>query len=148
MLKLCARGLAIALPLALLAGPAAADPIQTRQNIMKSVGAATGTLGKMIKGEIPYDATAADMAMRVLFTAPSGFVHQFPDGTQTGGKTEASPKIWEDRAGFEKIAADMEMAALAAIPAASGGLDQLKGAFGSVARNCKACHEGYRIQKN
>lgn len=148
MLKMCIRGLAVAMPLALAAGPAAADPIDTRQQLMKSVGAATGTLGKMIKGETEYDAALASMAMRVLFAAPAGFVTMFPDGTQTGGDTEAAPAIWEDRAGFEKVATDMQMAAGAAIPVAGESLDALKGAFGSVAQNCKACHEDYRISKN
>ncbi|SDU21547.1 cytochrome c [Stappia sp. ES.058] len=148
MLKTCMRGLAFAVPLFMASSLAIADPVETRQNMMKSVGAATGTLGKMLKGETDYDAALATMAMRVLFTTPSGFVTQFPEGSETGGDTEAAPKIWEDKAGFEKIAMDLQAAALAALPAAGGGLEQLKGAFGPVAQNCKACHEDYRIKKD
>ena len=147
MLKPCMRGLAFALPLLMASSLAHADPVETRQNLMKQVGAATGTLGKMLKGETEYDAELAAMSMRVLFTTPSGFITMFPEGSTTG-ETEAAPKIWEDKAGFDKIAMDMQNAALAALPAAGGGLEQLKGAFGSVAQNCKACHENYRVKKN
>ncbi len=147
MLKSCARAVAVALPLLAASSIASADPIEIRQNMMKSVGAATGTLGKMVKGEIPYDAALAGLAMRILFTTPAGFVTQFPEGSDSA-TSEAGPKIWEDRAGFEKVAMDMQNAALAAIPAASENLDALKGAFGSVAQNCRACHETYRVKKN
>lgn len=147
MLKPGLRALAVALALAGATSTASADPIQTRQEMMKSVGTATGTLAKMIKGETPYDPVAAGLAMRLLFTTPSGFVTQFPEGSNSDD-SEASPKIWEDMAGFEKAAMDMQEAARAAIPASSQGLDALKGAFASVASNCKACHENYRVKKN
>jgi cytochrome c556 len=138
---------ALTLPLTAGAGIARADPIEIRQKMMESVGAATGTLGKMVKGEIAYDPALAGMAMRVLFTTPSGFVTMFPEGADSP-TSEAGPKIWEDKAGFEKIAIDLQNAALAALPAASESLDGLKGAFGQVASNCKACHETYRVKKN
>lgn len=147
MLKSCLRTVAVLAAFAATTSLANADPIEIRQNMMKSVGAATGTLGKMVKGEIPYDAQLAGMAMRVLFTTPSGFVTQFPEGADSP-TSEAGPKIWEDRAGFEKAALDMQTAAMAAIPAASESLDALKASFGSVAQNCRACHETYRVKKN
>uniref|UniRef100_UPI003BABC0A7 c-type cytochrome n=1 Tax=Stappia sp. TaxID=1870903 RepID=UPI003BABC0A7 len=147
MIKTGLRAFAVALALAGATSIASADPIQTRQEMMKSVGAATGTLAKMIKGETPYDPVAAGLAMRLLFTTPSGFVTQFPEGSNSA-ESEASPKIWEDMAGFEKAAMDMQNAALAAIPTSTQGLDALKGSFGSVASNCKACHENYRVKKN
>lgn len=147
MLKTGLRALALALPILVAATAAKADPIEVRQTMMKSIGAATGTLGRMVKGEIPYDAALAGLAMRVLFTTPSGFITQFPDGADSP-TSEAAPRIWQDRAGFEKIALDMQNAALAAIPAASESLDGLKASFGPVAATCRSCHEAYRAKKN
>ena len=147
MLKSCLRTAAVLVAFAATASLANADPIEIRQNMMKSVGAAPGTLGKMVKGEIPYNPELAGLAMRILFTTPSGFVAQFPDGADSP-TSEAGPKIWEDRAGFEKAALDMQNAAMAAIPAAGESLDALKASFGSVAQNCRACHETYRVKKN
>ncbi len=139
---------AIALAMIITASSAsAADPVTTRQDIMKSVGAATGTLGKMVKGEIPYDPISAELAVRLLFTAGVAFPTQFPEGSDAGD-TEASPKIWENKAEFDKISADFAGAALAAIPASKNGLDSLKGSFGSIAKNCKACHQEFRAKKN
>jgi cytochrome c556 len=147
MMKTGIRALALAMPLVMSAAAANADPVAIRQEMMKSIGAATGTLGKMIKGEIDYDPLAASLAMRIIFATPSGFITEFPEGSETA-ESEAGPKIWEDKAGFDKIAMDMQDAALAAIPAAGKSLDNLKGAFGPVAKNCKACHETYRVKKN
>lgn len=124
------------------------DPVSTRQNLMKSVGFATGTLGKMVKGELPYDPVTAELAMRVIYTSAVGYPTLFPEGSGDGANTEAGPKIWQDKAGFEAIALKLEQAALAAGPAAAGGLDSLKASFGSVAENCKACHQDYRVKKN
>lgn len=147
MLKSCLRMAAVLVPLVATTSLAAADPIEIRQTMMKSVGAATGVLGKMVKGEMPYDPELAGLAMRILFTTPAGFTTQFPEGADSP-TSEAGPKIWEDRAGFEKSALDMQTAAMAAIPAAGESLDALKASFGTVAQNCRACHETYRVKKN
>ena len=114
---------------------------------MKSYGASAGAIGKMIKGEMPYDPVTAELALRVIYSGSAGLPFLFPEGTDTGD-TEAAPRIWTDKAGFDKIAAEMETAALEAIPAAKDGLDSLKGVFGSVAKNCRGCHETYRVEKN
>lgn len=134
------------LAVAVTAAGASEDPIKTRQNLMKSNGASAGAVGKMIKGEMPYDPVTAELALRVIHATAVGLPDLFPEGSDTG-ETEAAPKIWTDKAGFDKIAAEMETAALEAIPAAKGGLDGLKGAFGEVAKNCKGCHESYRVEK-
>lgn len=136
--------------LAVMAGSSLAneDPVATRQNLMESVGLATGTLGKMVKGELPYDPVTAELAMRVIFTSAVGYADLFPEGSGEGANTEASPRIWEDKPGFDAVALKLEQSALAAIPASKEGLDSLKASFGSVAQNCRACHENYRVKKN
>ena len=133
---------------ALLLGSAfaAEDPIATRKAVMKSVGASLKVSGDLLKGEIPYDPLKAQLAMRTVHAVSAGFPTFFPTGTETGGETTASPKIWESKADFDAKMAKMEADALAAIGQTSD-VDSFKAAFGTVASNCKGCHEAYRVKK-
>ena len=134
--------------LTLLASAASADPIADRQKLMKGIADATKTSAEMVQGKTPWNAEAAKGAMATIAANAEIFPTLFPAGTDTGGDTEASPKIWEAKSDFDAIAAKMASAAEAAGAAADGGLDAFKPAFGAMASNCKACHEDYRIQKN
>ncbi len=124
------------------------DPIKTRKAMMKSVGDSMKVVVPMVKGEVDYDAMKAEQAIRVIQDVATNVVNYFPAGSETGGETEAAPKIWEDMAGFKASAASLEADAGAAATAAAGGLDAFRAAFGKMAGNCKACHEDYRIKKN
>ena len=143
MLALCLGcGLAVA------GAAVAADPIAERQELMKTVGRSTKTAAEMVQGKTPYDAAAAKAAMTAIAEAAKTFPTLFPAGSETGGETEASPKIWEAKADFDAHAAKLAATAAAAAAAADGGLDAFKPAFGATAANCKGCHETYRISKN
>jgi cytochrome c556 len=125
----------------------ASNPIAERQAAMKNNGAAMKAVVPMVKGEIEYNAAAAELAMRVLNNSAHGFSALFPDGTQTGGDTEAAPAIWEKMGDFEAAAAKFAADTAAAAEAAKGGLDSFKAAFGQAAGNCKGCHDDFRIKK-
>ena len=122
------------------AGDAAAD----RQNLMKDVGAAIGMGSKIAKGEVEFNAIAANLVLRTMHSAALGFGYMFPEGSETGADTEASPAIWSDRAGFD--------AAVAKFATDSAGgvedLDGFRAKFGQIASNCGACHKAYRVKKN
>lgn len=126
---------------------AAADPIETRQAIMSSVGAAAKVSGEMAKGEIPYNTDVAMAAFATFAAAGLSYTSFFPDGSEAGD-TRAKDTIWTDREGFvaasEKLAAD----AGAAMEAKPADLDAFKAAFGNVAENCQSCHEEYRVPRN
>lgn len=122
------------------------DPLKTRQEQMKSIGSSMKLLGQMAKGEVGYEADKAEAAVQKINMSIKGFTDHFPAGSDTG-ETEASPKIWTDMEAFKKIADNLEMAAAAAVPAAGQGLDAMRGSLGSIGKNCKECHEGYRIKK-
>ncbi|MEJ8571365.1 c-type cytochrome [Microbaculum marinum] len=127
---------------------AAMDPIAKRQMVMKNNGAAVGTLAKMAKGEMPFDAGAANLAVRVLYNGSAGFTSLFPEGTQTGGDTEASPKIWEDMAGFQAKDDALAEAAAGIIANPISDLDGVKAALGTIGQTCQGCHETYRQKNN
>lgn len=123
------------------------DVIAQRKELMKGVGGATKTSGEMIKGEKPYDAKAAETAASTIAKNWPVFVKLFPDNAKTGGDTTAAPKIWETRVDFEDKGAKLAKDAEAAATAAGKGAEAFKASFGEVTKNCKGCHDAYRVPK-
>jgi len=133
--------------LAVISGSALADPIADRKAIMKERGGIVGgQLAPIVKGEKPFDAAAVMTALQALDANAKKFDVDalFPAGSDQGD-TKASPKIWEDMAGFkaasDKFAADVA-AAVAANPQDAAAFQPL---FGAIASNCGACHQAYRM---
>lgn len=122
---------------------AASNPAKDRQLLMKNVGAAVGVGGKMAKGEMEFNAAAAQLVLKTFNAGAHGFGYLFPEGSETGEETEAAPAIWSDRAGFD--------AAIAKFAADTTGtvtdLDSFKAEFGKATANCGSCHKAFRIKK-
>lgn len=125
---------------------AQSDPIAERRETMKGVGAATRDGAAIAKGEAAFDATKTENIFKVYVAAARKMPGLFPDTAKTGGESIAGPKIWEDPAGFKAGFAKLEMEATAA-GASTKDLDSFRTAFGTVTKNCAACHEVYRIKK-
>ncbi|MER8810138.1 cytochrome c [Mesorhizobium australicum] len=143
------RKLVIAISmLALAASAVFADPILDRQALMKERGKIVGGLSKVVKGEEPFDAAAVLTQLQALQANAEKFDVEalFPKGTDSGDTT-ASPKIWEDMAGF-KAAEDKYLADVkAAVAAAPADVDALKTQIGTIGSDCGTCHQGYRVKK-
>ncbi|MEX3008653.1 cytochrome c [Hoeflea sp. TYP-13] len=122
---------------------AADDPSKDRQGIMKNVGAATGVGAKMVKGEMEFDPVAAQLVFNTMNAAANGYGYLFPEGSESGNETEASPKIWQDKAGFNAAVAKF----IADTNVKITDMDSFKAAFGAATKNCGSCHEAYRIKK-
>ena len=71
----------------------------------------------------------------------------FPEGSETGHETEAKATIWSDREGFNEKMADFGTKVDAAIAANPDSLEALGKVAGPIFKACKACHEGYRVEK-
>ena len=143
------RKLVIAISMLSLAASAAfADPILDRQGLMKERGKLVGGLSKIAKGEADFDAAAVLTALQALqVNAEKVDVDAlFPAGSDSGDTT-ASPKIWQDMAGFkttnEKYVADVK----AAVAAAPVDVDALKAQIGTLGNDCGTCHQTYRVKK-
>ncbi len=130
---------------------AAEDPITVRQHLMDSNGASAAVAGGMLKGEIPYSPAVAKAAILSLAATASAFGAFFPEGTLNPAKSEASPKIWEDAAGFQAELAKFTEATAAARQASGragpADLDAFKAAIEPVMGSCKSCHQGFRVSK-
>jgi cytochrome c556 len=146
------RKLILAISVLALAGTAAsADPIADRKALMKANGKAAGVLAAIVKGEQPFDAAAVLAALTTLKEDADKLDAQaaalFPAGSDKGDTT-ASPKIWQDWAGFEAKIDGFKTDADAAVAAPPADADGVKVALGKIGQNCQSCHETFRIKKD
>lgn len=145
------RGVVIVGTLLLGAGVVAAqqDLVAQRASLMKANGKNIGTvLSATAKGDKPYDQAAIDAALNVLEDTAKKLPALYPDGTKglkTDGDFRASPKIWENRAGFEaEIAAFAK--AVSEAKTKMKDIDSLKASLPSIGKQCDSCHEGFRLR--
>ena len=80
------------------------DLVKAAQTPMKGNGKNAGALAAMVKGEKPYDQATVDTAMAQFEDTAKKLPTLFPDsikGMKPEGDYSASPKVWEDKAGFD-----------------------------------------------
>lgn len=134
--------------------PPVAQAAETPESIIKARKAAMKEVvlkglkasNQMIKDDF-FDGDEAAEHMSKIAEVADGFAKRFPKGTESGFETTVKPEVWSKRADFEarlkKFAGDAKTAAAAA----KKGFDEFKTAFKTLAKNCKGCHETYRIKK-
>lgn len=128
---------------------AAEDPIVARQALMSSNGGAAAVAAAMLKGEIPYNPVVARSALVSLAATAAVFGDYFPEGSDDPARSKASPKIWQDRAGFDAELTKFQTGTARAVEAAGrdGPADSaaFQAAVLPVFDSCKTCHESYQI---
>jgi cytochrome c556 len=126
------------------------DQVKQTQTVMKGNGKNAGALAAMVKGEKPYDQATVDAAMAQFEDTVKKFPTLFPDsikGMKPEGDYYASPKVWEDRAGFEEHIASFSKT----VTDAKGkikDLDTLKATLPVIGKQCGGCHETYRVKNS
>lgn len=133
------------LGLGLTAVLAQSNPIAERRDTMKGVGAATRDGAAIAKKEAPFDAAKAQAIFKVYADAAQKMPGLYPESAKEGDGTTASPRIWEDAAGFKAAFAKFGTDAQAGM--AVTDLASFQSAFGAVAKNCGSCHETYRVKR-
>jgi cytochrome c556 len=124
------------------------DLINQDQTVMKSNGRNAGILAAMVKGEKPYDQAAVDAALTQLDETAKKLPTMFPEsvkGLKAEGDYSASPKIWEDKAGFDAHIATFAKAVTDA-KASVKDLDTLKVSLPVIGKSCGGCHETFRVK--
>lgn len=122
------------------------DPaVDYRMGLMTVVGWNFGTMGGMVKGKIPFDATEfAKRADRVAYLSDQ-LVEGFPKGSEKGEHSSAKAAIWANFDDFQSKAGDFSREAKLLATVAKGGDDtKSKEQFKKVAGTCKACHDKYK----
>jgi cytochrome c556 len=126
------------------------DQVKQTQTVMKGNGKNAGALSAMVKGEKPYDQATVDAAMDQFEDTVKKFPTLFPDsikGMKPEGDYYASPKVWEDKAGFDEHIASFAKA----VKDAQGkikDLDTLKATLPVIGKQCGGCHETYRVKNS
>jgi cytochrome c556 len=125
------------------------DAMKSAQTIMKANGKSLGgVLAPMNKGEKPYDQAAVTEALNTLDDTAKKLPTMFPEslkGMKAEGDYSPSPKIWEDKAGFDASIATFAKAVTDA-KASVKDLDTLKAAFPVIGKSCGGCHETFRVK--
>jgi cytochrome c556 len=125
---------------------AQADPIAARKALMKANGEQAKIGAAIAKGDAPFDAAKVQTIFATFVEAAEKAPALFPDNSKTGGKTEALPAIWKNKADFEARFAKFGADAKAA-PASVKDLATFKALWsGLIRKNCTGCHEKY-VQK-
>lgn len=117
--------------------------VKARMDMMGDIKEATGVLGGMAKGSLPFDAVQADTARSVLEDHAAKIPGMFEDKADDP-KSEALPTIWTDWEGF---VADAEQMEAAARTMDTSSLDSVRAGLGAIGKSCSACHKAYRIEK-
>jgi len=146
------RVLMVASVLLLGAGAVVAqqDVVKQTQDVMKGTGRNAGAMAAMLKGEKPYDQATVDTAMATFEDTAKKLPTLFPasiKGLKAEGDYSASPKIWEDKAGFDAKIAAFAKAVADAKPKIKD-LDSLKATFPAVGKECGGCHETFRVKNS
>ncbi len=119
------------------------EAVKARMEVMKSIGGATGTLGKMVQGKTDFDADAAAAAATAMAEAAAKIPMVF-EANEMDPESEAAPAIWTNWDDFVAKGMALEKGAMALD---TGSLEALQASFGGAAGTCKACHSDYRISK-
>lgn len=122
--------------------------IAARQGIMAYRAIQMGTLGGMAKGEIPYDAAAAQKAADNLLAAVTIDASMlWPPGSDHDANADSTAlaAIWAEGSTIGDKAKAIADAATAMQAAAGTGVDALKAAIGPVGGACGDCHKAFRV---
>lgn len=105
-----------------------------------------GVVGKMVKGDTPFDKAAAEAALKAL----GEDVAKIPDVFATNPKEDvanatfgSSQKIWQNKADFD---AKVPPVTKAIADAKFTDAASLKVAFDAVQAKCDLCHDTYRVK--
>jgi len=99
------RGLVVAGALLIGVSAVMAQNVKDTQATMKATGKNAGALAAMVKGEKPYDQAAVDAAFAQFDETAKKLPTLFPaslKGVKFAGDYQTSPKIWDDKAGFDE----------------------------------------------
>ena len=134
-------------------GSSAADgqfdnAIKARKAVMALYAWNLGQLGAMAKGDIEYNAEAAQIAaenIKILATMNNGSAWpQGSDSTALPGKTRAKVEAWTTYPESAEINKKLAAAAVAMSDVAGDGVDAVRANIGAIGGACKDCHTKFR----
>lgn len=123
----------------------AKDSVKYRQSAFQLIRHNMADIADMLKGDVSYDAERVNKRATALATLTTLPWEAFtvPGAEQGGGDAKAA--VWKNLSDFQSRGEKLATDALA-LKSAADSMDQaeVRKAFGSFARNCKACHDEYK----
>lgn len=114
-----------------------------RHGLMQTLKWHIGHLGGMAKGEMEFDAEAANRHATVISVLATAIPEGFPEGSDTEN-ADVLPEIWEDFEGFEESADNLHVAAAELASADDVSADNLGNYVKEIGGACGSCHEDFR----
>ena len=139
-----AAGFGLAMSVA-YAAVSAGNPVEARQATMKPVGQTMKESAAFTSAATPFDPAKVKGLMDGVSADAKKLKGLYPANSANDPKTEADPKIWQNRADFDKRLTEMGALALAAEKAKDAAT--FKPAFKALGDTCKSCHDVYRMKK-
>ena len=134
-----------------LSGDDAAKAVADRQAVFKLLSVSNAPLGAMARGG-EFDAEAATLAAERVATL-AGLIPQLLEPNTAGyeqpnpGRYAAADTIWDNKADFDQLAADLAAGAEEALGILeSQGADGVRAAVGAIGPKCGACHDRFRVE--
>ncbi|MCB1385860.1 MAG: cytochrome c [Nitratireductor sp.] len=131
---------------AVLAHEGATGIVRERMDAMSAMKDAMTAVGRMLKGESPFDAVVVGEAAETIIEQGERIAARFPDNQESRQHpSEAREAIWAEFDRFEALAGDTVEAAIA-LSSAAADKDRtaIADAFATLGKTCSACHEDYR----
>lgn len=128
------------------AADTAAQAIEERQALLKSMGDSMRPLGAIARGQADADKAVMTRHANNVAAKARGLSAAFTMDTRNSGiASDARPAVWTSRADFNRKAAALVTASGQLQAAAnSGDLGSFRSALGAVGQSCKDCHDTYR----
>jgi cytochrome c556 len=123
-----------------IAAEATEPTVKARQELMDVIGGATKTLGDMAKGDVAFDAAAAEAAKAAMVAASGEIAAKF-EPQASDPKSTAKAEIWTNWDDFVAKGNALKAAA-EALDATT--LEGVQAGMGGVGGACGACHKAYR----
>jgi cytochrome c556 len=155
-MKLASTKIIAACALVFVTNGVMADPAKSEKHAKKAtdlrhavftlLGANMGALGGMAKGKIPFDAKVVERNSRRI----NQLSLMVSDYTKTDTRafkvdTAALPKVWAERAEFEKSIEKLTMASQKLVNVSTSGDESaIKAAIGGVGKTCGGCHDDFK----
>ena len=125
--------------------------VKQRMDGMMAMGKALGVVADMFKGVTAYTPAKVAKSADIVRGHAQEMKLLFPDtkASREGKGTETLPAVWQNLEEFMALADRLDNdAAQLKLAAQSGGQQEVRAAFGKLAKTCSACHSDYRKPRN
>lgn len=139
-------GIAAMQSTSVIAADSAAEAIEERQALLKSMGDSMRPMAAIARGRADADKAVIVRHANNVAAKARGISAAFAMDTRGSAiESDALPSIWTSKADFDRKAAALVTAADALKVAANSGDSASFGrALGAVGQSCKDCHDSYR----